>query len=117
MVKTYFPKLLFWKSKFKPGAFYLGKILSSINGWIACAWGAFIIILACFPSSKHVDKTTMNYASVITGGCWILSIVFFFTYKYKYYHGPRSNLEDPIQDTSSESELIKLSANEKADMA
>ncbi|MDC6274631.1 hypothetical protein CAS74_005036 [Pichia kudriavzevii] len=111
-----FLKLVFGKDKFKPGSFYLGKVLSTINGWIACAWGVFITIVACFPSSKHVDKTTMNYASVISGGVWILSIIFFFTYKYKHYHGPKSNLDDSAIDGSSDAESVKLPLHEKSDI-
>ncbi|GMG39270.1 unnamed protein product [Ambrosiozyma monospora] len=45
-----------------------------------------------FPSTKSVDKTDMNYTCVITGGVWILSLVYFAVYKRKVYHGPKTNL-------------------------
>lgn len=77
---------------FRHGAFYLGNRWSKINGWITCAWGAYIIVLSMFPSAKTVDKTTMNYTVVISCGVWILSAVYFLVYKYKAYHGPKSNL-------------------------
>lgn len=104
-----FLKLTFGKDKFKPGKFYLGDTFSKLNGWICCAWGLFIIILACFPSSKTVHKDTMNYASVIAGGVWILSVVFFYSYKYKYYHGPKSNLnDDDVKSINSGEDVVVI---------
>lgn len=104
-----FLRLTSGKDKFKPGTFYLGDTFSKINGWVCCTWGLFIIILACFPSSKHVEKDTMNYASVISGGVWILSLVFFYSFKYKHYHGPKSNLEDDeIQSITSTADQVVI---------
>ena len=96
------------KEKFVRGSFYTGDLFSKIIGWTACAWGTFIMILVCFPSSKVVDKTTMSYAIVITGGFWILSVIFFFTYKYRHYHGPRSNLADEDVVTDSSADELEL---------
>ncbi|GME79796.1 unnamed protein product [Ambrosiozyma monospora] len=86
------------RDRFHPGPFYLGPIWSQIIGWITCAWGAFILVLCMFPSTKAVDKTDMNYTCVITGGVWILSLVYFAVYKRKVYHGPKTNLspEDEV---------------------
>ncbi|KAG7865593.1 hypothetical protein KL918_004474 [Ogataea parapolymorpha] len=94
-----FLKLTSGKYLFKPGAFYLGDFYSSLVGWTTCAWGAFIIVLCMFPSAKEVEKDTMNYTVVITCGTWVLSLVYYYVYKYKVYHGPRSNLtpEDVIE--------------------
>ncbi|GMM28690.1 hypothetical protein DAMA08_014060 [Martiniozyma asiatica (nom. inval.)] len=57
-------------------------------------WGFFVMMLVCFPAIKAVTKETMNYCVVFSVGTWILSLIFFFTFKYKYYHGPKSNLEE-----------------------
>lgn len=100
-----FLRLTFGKHRFTPGSFYLGPVLSSAVGWTACAWGAFIVVLVCFPSTKTVTKTDMNYCVVITVGVWVLSLILFFTYKYKYYHGPKSNLENADDANSSIEEL------------
>ncbi|ODQ44098.1 hypothetical protein PICMEDRAFT_74936 [Pichia membranifaciens NRRL Y-2026] len=108
-----FLKLTFGKHKFNPGSFYLGPVFSPIVGWIACAWGAFITVLVCFPATKVVTKENMNYCIVITGGVWILSIVFFFTYKYKYYHGPKSNLDDDNIEVVSSAEDVSYPQDEK----
>ncbi|KAG7920872.1 hypothetical protein KL927_000116 [Ogataea polymorpha] len=86
------------RSVFRPGAFYLGKVLSPIVGWISCLWTAFVLVLCMFPSNKTVQKDTMNYNVVISCGVWILSFIYFFVYKYKHFHGPRSNLDDDDDD-------------------
>ncbi|KAG0683679.1 GABA-specific high-affinity permease [Pichia californica] len=109
-----FLKLTYGKHKFRPGNFYLGDVLSPILGWISCAWGLFIMVLVCFPATKKVDKTDMNYCVVITVGVWLLSLIFFFTYKYKYYHGPKSNLDDEKIEEVSSIEEIALKSIEKA---
>ncbi|ODQ46813.1 hypothetical protein PICMEDRAFT_11781 [Pichia membranifaciens NRRL Y-2026] len=108
-----FLKLTFGKHKFTPGSFYLGPILSEVVGWIGCIWGAFIMVLVCFPSHKSVTKETMNYCVVITVGVWMLSIIFFFSYKYKYYHGPRSNLDDDTIEVVSSAEEVSYPQDEK----
>lgn len=101
------------KSKFNKGTFYLGPVFSPLIGWIACVWGAFIVALVCFPATKSVDKTDMNYCIVINGGIWILAIIYFFTFKYKYYHGPKSNLEDPTVEVDSSADELEISHEEK----
>lgn len=88
-----FLRLTWGKAKFHPGAFYLGPTLSTINSWITVVWGWFVILICMFPTEETVDGAdSMNYAVVMTCGTWILSIIFFYTYKYKYFHGPASNL-------------------------
>ncbi|GME75136.1 unnamed protein product [Ambrosiozyma monospora] len=81
-----FFRLTSGKDRFVPGRFYLGDLWSKVIGWIACAWVLFIIVLTMIPSGRYVTKEAMNYTVAITGGCWLLSVVFFFVYKYKYYH-------------------------------
>ncbi|KAG0683749.1 GABA-specific high-affinity permease [Pichia californica] len=109
------------RSRFKPGPFYMGKTLSTINSCITCSWGAFVIVISMIPANKSVDKKDMNYTVVITCGVWILSMVYFFVYKYKHYHGPKSNLSpeeegaiEAIMD-HNEAEQIPVSSNEKND--
>lgn len=92
-VAPVFLRLTWGKDRFRPGAFYLGKYSTPLN-WVTCFWCFFVIILCMFPGTKSVDKTTMNYTVVINCGVWILSAVYFYVYKYKFYHGPSSNLDD-----------------------
>ncbi|VEU21376.1 DEKNAAC102408 [Brettanomyces naardenensis] len=111
-----FLRLTSGRSRFVPGAFYLGKRWSLVNGWITSAWGAYIITLSMFPSSKTVDKSTMNYTVVISCGVWILSAVYFLVYKYKYFHGPKSNIS-PEEDVSidAKAEEVPLSIDGKVE--
>lgn len=90
-----FLRLTYGKDLFRPGPFYLGKIWSPIVAWIGVIYQAFIIILVMFPSAQHgLEPATMNYACVIGPGIWLLSWVYYMTYKKKYFHGPKSNLSD-----------------------
>lgn len=108
-----FLKLTYGKDKFRPGSFYLGPFWSKVNGWVCCTWGLFIMILVCFPASKVVEADTMNYCIVISGGVWILSLVFFYSYKYKVYHGPKSNLNDDTIRSISSVEQVNIDENLK----
>ncbi len=87
-----FLRLTSGKRRFNPGAFYLGHLWSQVNSWITCLWGLFIICICMFPSSIGVTKDTMNYTCAISCGVWLLSAVYYYVYKYKYFHGPCSNL-------------------------
>lgn len=99
-----FLKLTYGRHKFRPGSFYLGDTFSKINNIISCLWGAFIMILCMFPANKNPAIKDMNYTVVIAGGVWILAMVYFFIYKYKRYHGPKSNL-DPEDEIKLEQAL------------
>ncbi|CCD23975.1 Uga4p NDAI_0C03150 [Naumovozyma dairenensis CBS 421] len=80
---------------FRPGPFYLGKVLSPIVSWIGVLYEVFIIIMEMFPSQQHgINKTNMNYACVIGPGIWFLAWIYYLLYKKKYYHGPKTNLSD-----------------------
>ncbi|ODV59400.1 amino acid transporter [Ascoidea rubescens DSM 1968] len=60
-----FLRMVYGKDIFKPGPFYTGDVLSPIINWIAIVFIVFTMILAMFPSSKIVDKETMNYTVTI----------------------------------------------------
>lgn len=115
-----FLRLTFGKDLFRPGPFYLGKYFSPINGWISILWNIFSIILVMFPTSQHnVTAQSMNYACIIGPGVWILSFIYYITYKKKYYHGPASNLTeqeyvDAVGDKSLDNIDKVLSQSEKA---
>ncbi|GMM31706.1 hypothetical protein DAMA08_044510 [Martiniozyma asiatica (nom. inval.)] len=109
-----FLKMTTGKHKFKPGKFYLGDRLSYINNCISVLWGAFILILCMFPANRNPDKSDMNYTVVLTVGIWILAIAWFFTYKYKYFHGPKSNVDEFVTDANVSGEEILLSHDEKS---
>lgn len=101
------------KDRFIPGPFHLGPTLSKINGWITVAWGLFVFVLAMIPSTKTPDKTDMNYTVVITMGVWILFMIYFFVYRYKHYHGPKSNLQP--EQVADEAEHVPINNDLKED--
>lgn len=91
---------------FHPGKFYHGAKVSLAMNVISVTFMAFIIVLAMFPSSRQVDKLSMNYAVVINCGVWILGALYYLVYKKKYYIGPKSNLteEEYLEATELRSE-------------
>ncbi|THG98846.1 hypothetical protein EW026_g3409 [Hermanssonia centrifuga] len=64
---------------FKPGPFYMGD---GMLGWVVnincILWTLFVSVLFSMPNYLPVDKNNMNYASLITGGVVILSMVWYF---------------------------------------
>lgn len=91
--------------RFVPGPFYSKRFFFPIN-LVTCVWVVYVIIMSMFPDSKSVDPDTMNYTCVINGGVWLLSIIYFFVYGYRHYHGPKSNLGPGDEEESSFQEEI-----------
>ncbi|CAK7902829.1 GABA-specific permease [[Candida] anglica] len=97
--------------RFRPGYFYLGKIGTTAIHAITSIWIAYVIFMSMFPDGKSVDKNTMNYTCVINVGLWILSLTYYFTFGYRFYSGPKSNLDD--SSSSIEVENIDVVLGEK----
>ena len=93
--------LPYGRRKFIPGPFYFGKWLTRAICLVASCWSVFIIVLAMFPDSKAVDKESMNYTVVINVGVWILSLAYYYTWGYRVYTGPKSNLDEEYIDGES----------------
>lgn len=90
-----FLRLTWGRDVFRPGPFYLGKFWSPVVNWTTVVFMAFIIIMVMFPTQKNgINKENMNYACVIGPGTWLLSLIYYWVYKKKEYHGPKSNLDD-----------------------
>ncbi|EGV62696.1 hypothetical protein CANTEDRAFT_115349 [Yamadazyma tenuis ATCC 10573] len=108
--------LPFGAAKFEPGPFYFGKVITTSIHVITVVWIAFIIVLSMFPDNKEVDKETMNYTIAINGGVWSLTTVYYFVYGYKYYTGPKSNLEvvDAASGSDTDVQNIDEMIGEKA---
>lgn len=58
------------KIPYQPGPIHLGRLSTPINIF-AFFWVAFVSVILCFPQSVPVEKTTMNYSSVVFVG-WLL---------------------------------------------
>ena len=73
----------------------MGKFISPIVNWISILFEAFIIILVFFPAQQHgITPDTMNYSCVFVGAVWFCSIAYYYAWKHKEFHGPKSNLTD-----------------------
>ncbi|SCW03284.1 LAFE_0G07052g1_1 [Lachancea fermentati] len=101
---------------FTPGAFYLGKFWSPIINWISIAFEFFIIIMMMFPSDQYgVTPNTMNYTCVFVGFVWFGSLIYYLVYKYKTFHGPKSNIDDEeFQDVVSQDVIDQILSHQKA---
>ncbi|KAI0321326.1 APC amino acid permease [Amylostereum chailletii] len=79
--------------QFKPGPFYMGDgwfgLLVNVN---CILWVLFVSVIFSIPTVLPVTKDTMNYASVITGGVVILSLIWYFISGRRHYHGPASTV-------------------------
>lgn len=69
-------------------------IIGIIVNAIACAFATIIFAFSCFPAVTPVNKLTMNYSSVVTGGVMIFSIVYYIVRGRKKYHGPTIEIDD-----------------------
>ncbi|KAM9933437.1 hypothetical protein OXX80_006941 [Metschnikowia pulcherrima] len=97
-----FLRLIYMKSKFVPGKFFLGPFWSRLNGWISTIFVVYTIVMVMFPTDTNPNKDTMNYTVVLTPGVWILSAVYYYVYARKYYHGPAKTVEE--EDFGGESD-------------
>jgi len=80
------------RRNFVPGKFYLGSKLSTLNSWISCLWAGFVIVISMFPTNWNVKADTMNYTCVIFCCQLLFAFVYYYTVKYRYFQGPKSNL-------------------------
>ncbi|KAH7096164.1 APC amino acid permease [Auriculariales sp. MPI-PUGE-AT-0066] len=79
---------------FKPGPFYMGDgWLGFAANWICICWTLFISVIFSLPTVRPVTKDTMNYASVITVGVLVLSLLWYFVQARHHYVGPISDIE------------------------
>lgn len=79
----------------KPGPFFLGHTLSTINNVITVTWSVFVVfVLTMLPLTKHVNKLTMNYTVGINVSIWLLALFILYTWK-RDFNGPK--LEVTIQ--------------------
>lgn len=103
-----FLRLLYMKEKFKPGPFYLGEVWSRVNGWVSTVFIVYTILMVMFPTNTNPDKDTMNYTCVITPGVWILSILYYYVYAHKIYHGPAKTVDIKDLEESSIDDVMHV---------
>jgi len=82
------------KEAWQHGPFYLGNFLSLANNALSIVWLTFVVfVLTMIPSTKAVDKDSMNYTVVINVSVWILSLVILYTLK-RDFNGPKLNVNE-----------------------
>lgn len=64
----------------------------AVNG-VSCAYIAVFVVIFCFPFSMPAEASSMNYASLITGGLTIFVAAFWF-WRRGDYVGPKSVILD-----------------------
>lgn len=92
-VAAILPHLLSGRRNVTPGWFWMEGISGFIVNGIACSYIIAFIVIFCFPFSKPVDATNMNYASLISGGLSLFVLAFWFV-RQSTYIGPRQVVLD-----------------------
>ncbi|KAG5420607.1 hypothetical protein I9W82_002488 [Candida metapsilosis] len=93
--------LPYGRKRFIPGPFYFGKTATMFINIITSLFLSFIITMSMFPESRHVDKESMNYTCAINGGVWLLSILYYYSWAWRTYTGPKSNLDGSESEEES----------------
>ncbi|KAG2731758.1 hypothetical protein G9P44_005345 [Scheffersomyces stipitis] len=83
------------------GKFWLGPVFSPLIGWTSTIFIVFTFFMVMFPANTNPDKDSMNYTCVITPSVWIFSLIYYYVYAHKIYHGPCKTIDD-VDETSSE---------------
>lgn len=69
--------------------FCLGRVFGAICYAIAIPWGLFTGVMFCFPATKAVDGSTLNYTAPVIGVAMILATINWFVFSKRKYAGPR----------------------------
>ncbi|KAL8722866.1 MAG: hypothetical protein Q9225_000699 [Loekoesia sp. 1 TL-2023] len=87
------PHLLSGRRNVTPGWFWMKGVSGFIVNGITCTYIIVFIVIFCFPFSKPVDATNMNYASLISGGLSLFVLAFWFV-RQSTYIGPKQVVLD-----------------------
>ena len=104
--------LPYGRKRFIPGPFYFGSTISTLINIVSVGWTGYVIVLCMFPDSITVDKNSMNYTVVINVGVWLLALIYYFVRGYRFYTGPKSNLEEDFVEGVSTGNVDEV-LNEK----
>ena len=105
--------LPYGRKRFIPGPFYFGSTISTLINIVSVGWTGYVIVLCMFPDSITVDKNSMNYTVVINVGVWLLALIYYFVWGYRFYTGPKSNLEEDFVEGVSTGNVDEV-LNEKS---
>lgn len=83
------PHLLRGRKSFQPGWFYMRGPWGFIVNGVSCLYILAFIVIFCFPFAMPVDATSMNYASLMTGGLTMFVGVWFL-FRRNNYEGAKA---------------------------
>ena len=104
------PHLLTRRSNIIPGPFWMKGAWGYVANGISCLYIIVFIVIFCFPYALPVDASSMNYASLITGGLTIFVGLWWLWRGGKGYKGPKAIgvIESFIVDSGTTVEREKV---------
>ncbi|CAK7898200.1 GABA-specific permease [[Candida] anglica] len=86
---------IFFNRGFQRGPWHLGRWSTPI-GLVSVAFVTTMIPVLCFPTVKGIDLTLdeMNWTSLVFFGPLLLVTIWFLVDARKWYHGPKSNIDE-----------------------
>lgn len=100
--------IFFSKDAFSPGPFYLGHVLSRINGLFAALYLLFVIcVLAQFPKMRDPTKEEMNYSFAVNLFVWVGSLAYYFISARHWFEGPRQTVDELVEGVEIDEEKDK----------
>ena len=88
------PNILSRRTRVIKGPFTMPAPVFYTVASIASTYMTVWIVIYCFPFALPFNATTMNYTSVMTGGCTILLGMWYLYIRNKGYAGPRALVEE-----------------------
>ncbi|KAM0548062.1 hypothetical protein ACHAPJ_010120 [Fusarium lateritium] len=71
------------------GPWHVPGIFGIINNTFACLFMLIIWFFSFWPPQTPVEAESMNYASLMTGGVFLFSVVYYLAWAKKVYKGPQ----------------------------
>ncbi|KAL2832530.1 hypothetical protein BDW59DRAFT_169382 [Aspergillus cavernicola] len=101
-------RLIWGRTRFRPGEFYTGDAVSRGVAGVAVAWLGFGLVLSMFPAVRGPGASDMNYTIVINGFVWISCMVYYWVYARKFFTGPRTTITAESKDQAGERETREV---------
>ncbi|KAJ5161987.1 hypothetical protein N7492_007379 [Penicillium capsulatum] len=84
-----FPHILTRRSSFVPGFFFMNNKIGFVVNSLACIYIVAFVVIFCFPYIVPAEASSMNYASLMTGGLTIFVTIWWFI-RQGTYEGPKN---------------------------
>lgn len=108
-------RVVWGRSRFKPGPFYTGRRFSVPIAWAAVAFLLFGIVLAMFPAGgPRPAPDSMNYCVVVNVAVWGGATLYYVLDARKWFTGPKEALMSEEVEPESESESEEVVRQEAA---